>query len=109
MITRALSVLQGDTLPSTPCAVASIDLVNTNDECSRTIESLFTGISGEFTRLYSGDCPTRLLNYASVCSNAHGEGVRICKCELLCNVCHYSLQYSDCLCMNYCKILCNCS
>ena len=74
-MTRALSVLQGDTLPSTPCTVASIDLVNTNDECSRALEGLFTGISGELTSLYRGDCPTRLLNYATVCSNAHGEGV----------------------------------
>lgn len=78
MITTALSLLQSDTLPSTPCTVATVDLVNTDDECCRALESLFTGTSSEsITSLYSGDCPTRLLNYSSVCSNVHGEGVRI--------------------------------
>ena len=64
-------MLQGDSFPITnsPWGTAYIDLFTPNDACSSAAQKLINGNHSEVVNLFYGDCPTRLSNYTTYCSN----------------------------------------
>ena len=75
-IIMSQSVLQATPLPTDECDIANIALFDGDDECSMSARELFfnrDSTDNDIINLYNGDCPTRLLAYATACSESFGD------------------------------------
>ena len=66
-------------MPPTQCDNATVDFFAANDECSRTVQDLFSNRDA-VVNLYDGDCPMRFNDYATVCRDAFGDQVTNVQC-----------------------------
>ena len=63
-------MLQGTTVPTDPCATAYANLFSGDDECSRSVQEVFTNDNDSISNIlnfYNGDCPNRFSNFATAC------------------------------------------
>ena len=70
-----LCLLQGSTVPQSPCSSAIASLYGANDDCSRAIQAFLSGNGSALINLYSGGCPTRFHDFVTPCSDVFGTEV----------------------------------